>query len=605
MITQSVTTRRRRRLPVPVIAVGAAVILCALVVGALAGWAWLERDTMPSGTTIDGVDVSGLSRDDAERVLQRRATTLAAEPIRITAGSAAATITGESLDATPLVDDALDEALDVSFTGRMLARAGLRDPDPIELDFVVGSAKFKRLADAIDGDLGRPAQDATVVVRSTTVVVTPATRGTGVNRPQLRRALRDLPEPVTARLRASAPTVSTVEAERARATIEALLERPRTVALRTTAVVLRPRVLGSLVRTEPDGRMLVVSLDTEGLVRRLRPRFRKLETAARDATWRVDGTRARIVPSRPGKELDAERIAASLTSNLSSSVHRARFTAVQPELTTEDAKALRITHRVSQFTTYYPCCAPRVTNIQRAATLLDGLVLEPRGEFSMNEILGKRTEENGFVSAPQIFAGRLEDAVGGGISQVATTLYNAAFFAGLRLDAHQPHQFYISRYPMGREATVSWGGPELIFTNDWAAGLLLKVRADATSITVSMYSSKLGRKVTTMTGEPYSFIAPVTRRVNNASLPPGTTSVVQDAGASGFTVDYTRKVFRGAKVKRNERFRVRYDAQNAIVEVGPPKPAKPAKPKPDPEPSDPGTEPPPADSGTEPPPADS
>ena len=118
-----------------------------------------------------------------------------------------------------------------------------------------------------------------------------------------------------------------------------------------------------------------------------------------------------------------------------------------------------------------------MTNIKRAATLLDGTIILPGKVFSLNGALGKRTEAKGFVSAPQIFNGRFEDAVGGGISQVATTLFNAAFFSGIKLVAHQAHQFYISRYPMGREATVSWGGPELIFRNDWPAAILMKLDA--------------------------------------------------------------------------------------------------------------------------------
>jgi vancomycin resistance protein YoaR len=202
-----------------------------------------------------------------------------------------------------------------------------------------------------------------------------------------------------------------------------------------------------------------------------------------------------------------------------------------------------------------------VTNIQRAAALLDGTVLRPGETFSLNDALGPRTEDKGFVAAPQIRAGKLEDAVGGGISQVATTLYNAAFFAGLRLDAHQPHEFYISRYPMGREATVSWRDPELIFTNDWGAGLLMKVYASDSAITVRFYSSRLGRRIETVTGEPYDHTAPETFTTKNSSLAPGTRNVVQETGASGFLVGYTRKVYRGDTLKRDESFTVRYKPQ--------------------------------------------
>jgi vancomycin resistance protein YoaR len=369
------------------------------------------------------------------------------------------------------------------------------------------------------------------------------------------------------------------------ARIERLLDGPRRVRFRDAEATLSPSRLRDLVRTERVDGALGVVLDPDGLHASLRPRLGRFEVPARDATFWVGAKLAHVVPSRPGKVLDLERIARSLVSNLDSTTHLARFSRTEPALTTDEAEALDIRERVSEFTTYFSCCQPRVTNIQRAAELLDGTIVRPGKTFSLNEALGKRTVENGFVSAPQIFNGRLEDAVGGGISQVATTLYNAAFFAGVKLIAHQAHQFYISRYPMGREATVSWGGPELVFRNDWPAAILMKFRATDSGITIRFYSRRLGRRVETTTGEPYAYRAPRTITVSNRSLPPGTRSTVQSAGASGFTVQYTRKVFKGPKLVRNERYTVRYDPQNAIVELGPPpRPAaeakKKAKPKP-------------------------
>jgi hypothetical protein len=190
--------------------------------------------------------------------------------------------------------------------------------------------------------------------------------------------------------------------------------------------------------------------------------------------------------------------------------------------------------------------------------------------------MGERTTERGFVLAPMISAGKLVDAIGGGVSQVATTFYNAAFFAGLELIAHTPHEFYISRYPMGREATVSWGGPEMIFRNDWPAAILVKVEAGDTSITVRFYSAKLGRRVETETGAPYAYQAATTIRVLNPALAPGTEQTVQSGGISGFSVDYTRKVYRGDELLRDEKFHVRYRPENSIVEYGP-KQQKPPK----------------------------
>src|SRR4029079_15192212 len=138
--------------------------------------------------------------------------------------------------------------------------------------------------------------------------------------------------------------------------------------------------------------------------------------------------------------------------------------------------------------------------IRRAARLLDRRVIYPGQVFSMDATLGRRTRARGVVPAPMVSGGVLVNSVGGGISQVATTLYNAAFFAGLRLIAHTPHSFYISRYPMGRAATISWGGPELTFQNDWPSPIVMRYRATAASISVTFYSERLGRHVSTRTG---------------------------------------------------------------------------------------------------------
>jgi VanW like protein/G5 domain len=224
---------------------------------------------------------------------------------------------------------------------------------------------------------------------------------------------------------------------------------------------------------------------------------------------------------------------------------------------------------VGSFATNYEPGQPRVRNIKLAARMLDGTVLSPGETFSMNEALGERTIARGFVPAPSISGGRFVDSVGGGISQVATTLYNAAFFAGLDLVAHTPHSFYIDRYPIGREATISWGGPELVFRNQWEAPLRMRLRATATRLSVRFYSARLGRRVETETGTPYAYVQPVRIRVTNPSLGPGNERVVQEAGEPGFTVEYTRRVYRRGVLIRHERFRTRYEPRNAVVEVGP------------------------------------
>ncbi len=567
--------------------------------------AFLERDRIPRGTTIGGVDVGGMDEQEARAALREEATARLARPVRLVGAGGSLRTTGRALRAEARVAEAVSVALEASAVDRVLARAGIRDGDVLELEFRPAPVRAAMLANRIDRRFGGAPRDAAVVVEDDSLRVVAGRPGTAVDRRALRRALRALPRSIELSVTSADPVVSTLEAERAAARIERLLDGPRRVAVGDAVATLTPTRLRALVRTTRENARLAVSLDPKLLAASLRVRLGRLEVPARDARFAVDGKRARVVPSKPGRSLDLERISRSLTSNLASTTHRGRFDVSQPAFATEEAESLGIRELVSEFTTYYACCPPRVTNIQRGAQIMDGTIVRPNERFSLNDALGRRTPERGFVEAPQIFRGRLEDAVGGGVSQIATTTYNAAFFAGVQIVDHQPHEFYISRYPMGREATVSWGGPELVWRNDWPAAILVKASADSDSITVQLYSTKLGRRVVTKTGEPRDYTAPTTITVRNSSLAPGTTQVVQSAGPSGFLISYTRKVFRGPRLKRNERYVWRYKPENAIVEIGPPKPvAKPppkkpvqATPPPPPETAPPPPPPPPAEPG--------
>lgn len=554
----------------------AAVVGLAVVLAAVFGVvALLERGKLPRGATIDGVAVGGMSGGDARQAVLRAAASRVRRPIDLRGPDGNATTRGADVRAVPLVDEALQTADDRGVIGRVLARLGLRDGPDVELAYRIAPVPAAELANRLDRRFGEPWRDARVVVEDEAIRVVEARAGSGIDRRAFRRALRALPASISLAIVPVRPVVSTAEAEVAATRIGRLLDGPRRVRYEDRESTLTPRRLRALVRTERADGTLELSLDPKGLHASLRPRLGRFEVAPRDATFWVGTNRAHVVPSRRGHTLDLERISRSLVTNLESTTHLARFARTEPELTTEEAEALDIRERISEFTTYYSCCQPRVTNIQRAAELLDGTILRPDKTFSLNEALGKRTVEKGFVSAPQIFNARLEEAVGGGISQVATTLYNAAFFAGIALVAHQAHQFYISRYPMGREATVSWGGPELVFRNNWPAAILIKVRASSSSISVRFYSRRLGRRVETTTGEPYAYVAPRSIRTRNSSLPPGTVQTIQSAGESGFSVQYTRKVYKGTDLVKDERYTVRYVPQNEIVEVGPPKPRPP------------------------------
>ena len=553
----------------------------ALLVGCLLGAAaWLSRaedDHLPPGIEIAGVDVGGLSLADARSLVERRAARLAAQPIALGFEGGRLQTSGAELGAEANIAAVLARAEDSrDRLDRLKSRLGLADPITYDLSYEVEPMRLDMVLERVAKRVEKRPVPARVAVVDGELVTRPARAGTQLDLEAAAAALATLPDEVQLQMREVQPRIGDEAAAEAKATAETLIAGTPTLFFRETRYDVPVDVIRDALLFRPKAGAIRVSLDPKVLERPLHGAFGRYERLPQDATFAVNGNRVSVVPARRGIELAVGRIAAAIVAAPTTSELRTLFNEAKPDLTTVGAHKLRIRRLVSEFTTPYPCCASRVTNIQRAAQILDGYVIRPGARFSLNEALGERTTERGFVSAPMIAAGgRLEDAIGGGVSQVATTFYNAAFFAGLELIAHTPHSFYISRYPMGREATVSWGGPELIFRNDWPAGILVKVTALDTSITVRFYSSKLKRRVETETSEPYNYVAATTVREYNPALPPGSETVVQGGGISGFTVNYTRKVYRGKKLIKDENYTVRYDPENTIVEYGPEPPPTP------------------------------
>jgi len=237
-------------------------------------------------------------------------------------------------------------------------------------------------------------------------------------------------------------------------------------------------------------------------------------------------------------------------------------------LTTERAQALGIREVIGTFTTRHPCCRGRVTNIHSIADLVDGHLVLPGETYSLNGEVGARDRARGFVPAPQILGGQFVDAVGGGVSQFATTMYNATFFAGLQDVEHTPHSYYISRYPEGREATVSSPAPDLKWRNDSDSGVLVTTSYTGTSITVTLWGTKRYDEVLALSSgrsRPRPFGTEYVTR-------PDCTS---SSGMSGFDITITRVMKNAGVQVRRDSYTHRYLPEPRFV-CGPPPTTVPA-----------------------------
>jgi vancomycin resistance protein YoaR len=155
----------------------------------------------------------------------------------------------------------------------------------------------------------------------------------------------------------------------------------------------------------------------------------------------------------------------------------------------EWAAGLGVRQVIGSFTTQHACCESRVTNIHRISDLTRGVLIPPGGTFSVNDTVGRRTREKGFVEGGVIQNGEFTTDTGGGVSQYATTLFNAAFFGGLDIPAYKAHSKYISRYPYGREATLAYPSVDLKIRNNTPHGVVIWPTYTDTSITVQLWGT--------------------------------------------------------------------------------------------------------------------
>jgi vancomycin resistance protein YoaR len=290
-----------------------------------------------------------------------------------------------------------------------------------------------------------------------------------------------------------APRHTQAEAEKLIPQAAKLSARPieATVASRTATVPVE--TLRSWMTVDPRSATLRVALDREKVMRSLRAAFGDLGKKPTDARFSVSGGKVVILPSSAGTECCSDRAADQIERAMLSGrtfIGALSLAVVDPEFTTAEARAMGVREAIGSFTTRHPAGAPRVQNIHRIAELVRGTII-PAGEtFSLNKTAGPRTVERGFVDAPVIAEGRFGTGVGGGVSQFATTLFNAAFFGGLDLVQYQSHSIYIDRYPYGRESTVSDPQPDVRLRNPSKTAVLIWATFDSTSITVTLYSTK-------------------------------------------------------------------------------------------------------------------
>jgi vancomycin resistance protein YoaR len=559
--------------------------ICLLVLVAAAGAtvavrAYTLRDSVLPGVRVAGADVGGLSRPDARGRIETVIGERLRQSVDVVVNGKAFAVNPSNLftvDGTATERLAYESARSSFFDWiRALAVPFAVDQDVkpvLTVNPTARAALAREITKRTDGPVS-----ARISMKGIEPVVVAGRPGTQVDQAVVlalvrNAALRGLPG-IEAPILSVAPAMTTAAAEQAAAAARTAVSAPVVLRFRHQEVgELGPRTIARLLRFQPQGGAFVVSLAPEGIQRELGPLVEKFTKNPVDASFRVVGKRVRVVKGRDGTTLDvAGAQAAVLGAATESGVREADIglTALEPKLSTEGARALGIKRRVSTFTTDMGVSSSnRIWNVHLMADYIDGTIIKPGKTFSFNKVVGPRTPERGFREGQMILGSLLVPAIGGGVCQTATTLFNNAFELGLPVKERHNHSWYISHYPIGRDATVSWGGPDLKFKNDLDHAILIKTSYTDSTLTFSFFGTKQGRKVVSSTGARTNFRSPKPSYAYDPSAPKGSKRTVAGSHAQGFDITVLRKVYEHGNLVRKDSFTSHYVAVGDTVIYGP------------------------------------
>ncbi len=540
------------------------IMVLVLALAAYAGLAVTRTDTVPSGTKVDGVIVGGQSVAAAQRRVDAHARSAEQRPVTITSQGRTLRIVpakaGLRYDTTGAVD---------GLTGFTLNPKTLWDrwtggPSRSLKTRVDQGALRTAIASAGSSVKGAPV-DGTVKFIGGSVKVTHSTPGRGVDVAAVSKEIaRDWPRRTsyTAGTAQQSPilTNATIDAFAAGPAKRAM-SGPVTITAGGQQAQVSVAQLSEVLRTQPSGnslRLAIVPAAMASLASTLSP---QLTTPARNTKVAMSGIvpTKKVISGAAGTTLDPTKTGAALVTALTAG-RRTVTAAVKTQAAGTVDPAQISTTVISEFKSRYPLGAQnaaRTKNIQNGLAKLNGTYIAPGQQFSLLAALSPITKDNGYVDAPVLEGGRDVLGTGGGLSQVSTTMYNATFFAGVQEDTHKAHSYWISRYPEGREATLSVPTIDNKWTNDTGHGIVIQARTESNYSVMRLYGVKTF-SVTSTTSPHFAIRAPGTLHV------PGPGCLGQPA-VPGFKVTVTRVVKQGSKVVKNESLTTTYNPADLIV----------------------------------------
>jgi len=531
------------------------------------------------GVSVAGVDLGGMTRDEARLQIRQLEDELRADPIIVDVDGTRFEVTpgelGLDLDEDAIIAAALENGRRGGITtqfGWWLGHFGNRGNDEVAAVGTFDRSAVKPFTDSwAQAAIDDPPFEGGIQLQDGELVAEYPRSGTGIDSDVAAdliegiifgrdRPVLDLPTGmVTPELIEEDVDIAVIQARQLVSAPVVLSRLNPDVQVALSVDVLTSAIRSRVVDDPPE---IELYFDAQSIMESIGPRRDQIEFEPVDAqvVIRLDLTPT-IIPGRNALIIDDAGIPDAVMAAATSVTRAGVFPyleGAEPELTTEDAEALGITKQLGEATTYYTPDGDwknenRISNIHLIADTVNGVIVMPGETFSVNDFVGQRTEAKGYKQAGAIIGDEVYCCDhpanwGGGVSQFATTLYNAEFKAGLEDIEHTPHSLYISRYPKGREATLGWPDPDIVFRNDTDNAILIHTSYTDSSVTVIIFGDH-DRQVSWETSYDYDFTEPgiLYKPGSEAEppieVPPGEEVPDEDhTGIPGFTVSVYRTI---------------------------------------------------------------
>ncbi|MFC8798887.1 VanW family protein [Promicromonospora sp. NPDC057138] len=540
-----------------------AVLAAVVLFGIYALVAWTQSDTVPGETTVAGVDVGGLTQAEAASALTEQLAPRIKEPIALTAGEGKAQLSpgpsGLAIDAEATAADLTGFSLSPM---RMWAHMFGGSEEELVLD--IDDKKFSSAVAGLEDSLAVDPVDGTVGFVDGQAVKTDPEDGSRIVASETARIIKERwineKGPFDLPVEAVAPTITQQQTDESFAVAQKVVSAPVTVSVGDQKPVLTPEVLSGLIRFEQRKDQLAIIVDKDATVAAIVDGTTNLLDVPDDAHFEFVGGRPTVVGGKSGTTLDAGEAAKAVRVAATSDNRETSVELVEqdPKETVESLKKLGVKEVISEFSTPLTNEPVRTQNLVRGAEMITGNLVKPGETFSLLEALAPITLENGYFDAGVVENGEHVEAVGGGLSQMATTSFNAGFFAGYDDVEHHAHSYWFPRYPMGREATIYVGAKDMKFTNDTPYGAVMQAFVSGGELTVRIWSTKY-YTVQESTSPRTNIVPKTTIHDSSPDCEP------YPGGEDGFSVTISRTVLHNGQVAKENSFSHSYNPDNPVV----------------------------------------